>query len=315
MNWLIANLSQLLSNPGDYPGVGNERGNPVYNGIAIYADEFGSTRYVYYVSGVPVSGLQVVSRDGENAVIANVFTLPEYRRQKFATMLLNQAKQDFKSVIHSKNIEEPGKKWRDADPDAKPMALPLAPSKKQRYHRGVDRIDSRMTEEVADQEMSPQMEWGGAGAFGVVYRTAPGEMTKYFYDPAEFRIISKAYEERLDFVVPFLSPPEQVQDFPPIWKVRMKELTLLSGEEKGLFDRLEGALEYPTLDKVMEDWGHVDVDKVIKLYENTKYIREQNARSLWLTDIHHGNVGWDDDGRLKVFDLGTGNSLSDEHMY
>ncbi|MHA2279757.1 MAG: hypothetical protein ACXAC5_02520 [Promethearchaeota archaeon] len=118
MNWLqkIAQSEILLAPPGEYPGVGQEQGQPVHDGIARYVDEFGSYRYVYYVNGNPVSGLQVVSRDGKTATIANVFTLLLERRQKYATMLLAQAQQDFEVVEHAKDkhVSDLGIDWRDA---------------------------------------------------------------------------------------------------------------------------------------------------------------------------------------------------------
>ena len=116
MNWFqkVASTESLLAPPRQYPGVGNERGEPVYDGIARYDDEFGSSRYVYYVSGQAVSGLQVVSRDGSNALIANVFTDPNFRHQRYATLLLEQANQDFNRVEHSQYMNEHSEGWRDS---------------------------------------------------------------------------------------------------------------------------------------------------------------------------------------------------------
>jgi hypothetical protein len=111
-----ASLEVYLGDPGKVPGIGPERGRkPEDNGIAKYVSPHGSTRYVAYAKGQPVSALQVVSRDGKNAIIANVFTVPEHRREGWATELHRLARRDFRTVEHTaeENILEPGKKWRD----------------------------------------------------------------------------------------------------------------------------------------------------------------------------------------------------------
>jgi len=93
------NLSYLLSPPGKVPHIGEETGEPVHHGIAKYDSPYGSYRYVYYLDGQPVSALQVVARDKRSgAKVANVFTHPDFRRQKFATQLLQQAQSDFRTI-------------------------------------------------------------------------------------------------------------------------------------------------------------------------------------------------------------------------
>ena len=88
-------LHFLLLPPGQYPGVGRETGQPVTDGIALYEGEFGSRRYVYFVAGAPVSGLQVVSKTRTDALVSNVYTRPDLRRHGFASRLLSAAKRDF----------------------------------------------------------------------------------------------------------------------------------------------------------------------------------------------------------------------------
>lgn len=96
-------FAKLLAPRGGYPGVGPERGpsRPPANGIARYVDPFGSHRYVRYVAGEPVAGLQVMSRDGRQATIANVYTAPGERRRGHASVLLARARRDFERVAHA----------------------------------------------------------------------------------------------------------------------------------------------------------------------------------------------------------------------
>lgn len=91
-------LAYLLNPPGKVIQIGPETGTPVNSGIARYDSPHGSFRYVYYHNGKAVSAIQVVSRDKNSAQVSNVFTLPDFRRQKLATQLLQQAQSDFKTI-------------------------------------------------------------------------------------------------------------------------------------------------------------------------------------------------------------------------
>jgi ribosomal protein S18 acetylase RimI-like enzyme len=110
-------LAAYLAAKSEAPGIGPERGpkTPPSNGIAKYVSPHGSTRYVAYESSRPVAALQVVSRDGRSATIANVYTDPCCRKQGLAKSLLLRARVDFKGgVAHAaaEHISEEGKAWR-----------------------------------------------------------------------------------------------------------------------------------------------------------------------------------------------------------
>jgi ribosomal protein S18 acetylase RimI-like enzyme len=102
-------LEVYLDAPGLVPGIGAERGRVVSNGIAKYVSPHGSYRYVFYEAGEPVGALQVVSRDGRRAVVANVYVLPSFRRRGVASQLLRRAERDFE-VEHA----SPGSRSDDA---------------------------------------------------------------------------------------------------------------------------------------------------------------------------------------------------------
>lgn len=108
-------LEVYLNGPSEVPGIGLERGRkPTGDTVAKYTSPHGSTRYVVYVNGKAVSALQVVSRDKRQAVIANVYTLPTFRRCGYASLLLEHARLDFKVVKHASEemMSEEAKKWR-----------------------------------------------------------------------------------------------------------------------------------------------------------------------------------------------------------
>jgi hypothetical protein len=108
-------LVEYLNDRGNVPGIGPERGVKRFNGISRYTSPHGSYRYVMYVNGTPVSALQVVSRDGVHAKIANVYTVPAERRKRFAETLLMKARTDFNTVEHAdpEMLTSTGKRWRD----------------------------------------------------------------------------------------------------------------------------------------------------------------------------------------------------------
>jgi len=106
-------LSHLLLGPGEDPRIGPEEAFPekVQNGSVKYVSPHGSIRYLYFVDGIPVSALQIVTK-GKTAQIANVYTLPEFRKMGFAKKLLKRAKHGFEEIKHSKDLSTLGAIWK-----------------------------------------------------------------------------------------------------------------------------------------------------------------------------------------------------------
>jgi len=117
-------LAVYLAGPGQAPGIGPERGRPVANGIARFTSPHGSVRYLLYREGVALAVLQVVTRDGVTASIANVYTLPAHRRLRLAQKLLARARRDFRNVTHSEHLSESGREWKERvqSPRRSPMS-------------------------------------------------------------------------------------------------------------------------------------------------------------------------------------------------
>jgi ribosomal protein S18 acetylase RimI-like enzyme len=113
-------LAYLLAPAGEIPQIGTEKQvGSTKDGSVKFISPNGSYRYVRYVAGKPVSALQIVSRDGKNAHVANVYTLPEYRKQGFARELIDRARQGFESITHSKDLSTLGAIWKGkVDKDA-----------------------------------------------------------------------------------------------------------------------------------------------------------------------------------------------------
>ena len=107
-------LSAYLSARGSVPGIGPESGprRPPRDGVARYESPHGSVRYVNYENGAATSVLQVVTRDGKSATIANVYTDPGHRGAGVASALLARARQDFDTVEHSTMLSPAGAAWK-----------------------------------------------------------------------------------------------------------------------------------------------------------------------------------------------------------
>lgn len=112
---MFDDLSMYLGPKGKVPGIGPERGpaRVPQQGIVRFRSPHGSSRYLAFRGGEPVSVLQIVSFDGEHAQIANVYTVPEFRRRGLAEQLLARARKDFASVEHSKHLSESGRLWKE----------------------------------------------------------------------------------------------------------------------------------------------------------------------------------------------------------
>lgn len=105
-------LKRLVYPPGQWLSFMRESGKPVHNGIALFKTKTGSYRWVKYVNGVGVAGLQVMSDDkGKTGVVANVYTDPKYRRQGHATELVIAASKVIGKLMPSEDQSESGAKF------------------------------------------------------------------------------------------------------------------------------------------------------------------------------------------------------------
>ena len=81
--------------------------------IRRYDSQHGSVRYVMLEDGQLVGALQVVTTDFKNAIIANVYVLPERRRAGVAEALLVRAREDFQHVRHAQDLSPDAAAWRN----------------------------------------------------------------------------------------------------------------------------------------------------------------------------------------------------------
>tara|TARA_R110000772_G_scaffold258908_1_gene376308 strand:+ start:1 stop:1464 length:1464 start_codon:yes stop_codon:yes gene_type:complete len=107
-------MLDLLKPKGQAANIGFEKGAVKKDGIAKFTSPNGSTRYVMMDGGEPVSALQIMSRDGKDGVISNVFTLPSNQKRGLASKLMSKAKKDFKSIKHSDELTEQGARFANS---------------------------------------------------------------------------------------------------------------------------------------------------------------------------------------------------------
>lgn len=107
-------LISFLGEKSTIPAIGIEYGKKVNNGISKYVSQFGSYRYIKYIDGNPISVLQIMSKDGINGSVSNVYTKPEYRKRGYSKELWERAKQDFKTISHSEFLSESGKAFKQS---------------------------------------------------------------------------------------------------------------------------------------------------------------------------------------------------------
>ena len=83
-------------------------------------------RYISFKDGEPVSTLQFRTEGPrtKKATIGTVRTAPEYRRQGYASRLLERARQDF-DIKHSKDLTDDGEAWAKAVKVSVPTAIGL----------------------------------------------------------------------------------------------------------------------------------------------------------------------------------------------
>mgnify|MGYP001559350642 FL=1 len=196
------------------------------------------------------------------------------------------------------------------------MALPATvPQKAYDFLRGVEQIDQSMSAETAKNEFNadPSMEWLGAGYEGIVYRSSD-KAIKYSKYRSEFENATFAYENQLDWIVPILEQPKQIQEQPFLCKIIMKKITKSTPEQERLLDLICGYGRRQWLSKVkIEDdlilnyivesnVKHISEEEIKLTYYRVKYIFGQNMQTLQLQDLHADNFGWDE-GILKLLDL------------
>lgn len=123
MSEIQSQLTGLILPRGEAPAIGKETGKNVHDGISLFFQSMrtfmpnspfprgGSYRFVRFVGGEIVAGLQVMSRTGESGFVANVYCHPDWRRRGYATELLEEARRTFFEIEFSEDRSSDGQAW------------------------------------------------------------------------------------------------------------------------------------------------------------------------------------------------------------
>lgn len=109
MEYRSVGLEGILVEINQYPYVDNEKKVKTSNKDIKCFSDGESFRFLLIKDGTTVSGIQIMTRDGIKAVVANVYTLEGERRKGYARKLFNEAKKRFNVLEHSKNLGELGR--------------------------------------------------------------------------------------------------------------------------------------------------------------------------------------------------------------
>lgn len=130
-------LTGLVLPRGLCPTIGVENGRDVTDGVALFFQSIkvfqpatpypkgGSYRFVRFVDGEIVAGLQVMSRTGSGGEVANVYCREEWRRMGFASELLEAARARLGDLSFSDDRSADGAAWvRHIENDALAQPAP-----------------------------------------------------------------------------------------------------------------------------------------------------------------------------------------------
>ncbi len=199
--------------------------------------------------------------------------------------------------------------WLQKTSQSKPM-LPFA--RPENFERGLELIDKVMEPEVADEErMRLRPGYLGSGGMGLAGLTSGGLVVKYTQDKDE-AAIAEAFMGKKTPCLPMVHDVRELQD--SLWAITMEKvktlppkreiywmITYLSNmlyEPQEDFDEhlksfSKIVLEFPYLRKIADDYN-----KMIECLESNNIVPG---------DAHSGNVGYNTNGSMVLFDLGLSN--------
>lgn len=314
-----------LSLAGEHPQKWGER----------YTNRHGSVRYVLFLrfgrgrAPQAVAALQLVTSDGKNATIANVYTLPEYRRRGFATDLLELAREEYDTVKHAdqRHMSDAGKAWAASDKrDDHGTLKPNPPWLTKAIADSFEGLEAKVkaawlpkldgVRAGRGREIHAKLREYGCGAYGCVLPTLdPNVVLKATIDITETNF---ARDMAATLVVPVVTHYYQVASIPAKHKDRRVYLLWReSADDVGKVDELVGerasdlihaqhqlannAYELvadgehgPPLEDAFGLWLEA-VDEMATLpeleYVATGMARAFREQGIFIGDTHEGNLG------------------------
>lgn len=213
--------------------------------------------------------------------------------------------------------------WFQKICQTKPMALPAYPAsdpKLKGVWKGTGRIDRSMTTETANyvKNRYPQISWLNEGAYGVAFDCKPGTVCKITDQRTEAQNALKFKLNPNSSVVRIFKVSPIQRNNKSLWIIEMEKVKTLNIQEQQVYREIFKCFERNNLLEWNMSFNACLKEKQLAaehiVGENNPLILKitQGIDNLWknldenlLEDAHHNNVGWNEQGNLVIFDLGT----------
>lgn len=197
---------------------------------------------------------------------------------------------------------------------SKPMALPFDRTQLPfgSGYEGIGKIDQTMTEETARKEQEKHNpEYLGAGTYGLATVTPmePEVVRKYTRDEAEVQNAKQLKEHPIPCTA-VIFDVIRIQEYPPLWVVESERVKQLPRHERLMLQQV--FIAYPQGDFLFKDPqtilkairfapNSMNIQLMEKFLQMAKCLREYDLDE----DMHPGNLGYNSDGDMVLFDIGT----------
>jgi hypothetical protein len=203
--------------------------------------------------------------------------------------------------------------WIEKLSQSKPMALPFDKPEKYDWEgheeQGVRVIDHYMEPETADREkreIEPQ--YFGSGQSGVAVLLKDGKVAKYTTVLEEAAVAKHQMEHELPCLVKVYDVQQIQSGFSNVFRIIQERVKPLTWPEKLMADALRSFTAEPERYYIKRQ----ELEEVYKekpsqmrfLLEHDKFVECIKSHHITTEDAHMYNIGWNNEGRLVLFDMG-----------
>jgi len=216
------------------------------------------------------------------------------------------------------------KNWMQkiAQAPPKPMALPFRrslPYDPSELELGAHQVDQTMDESTAlsEEETFPEMEYLDEGAVGVAYKydhpTYGNIVIKYTPDYEEAAAAGLIYKNPLPCFVNIHEEPKELtaEDGRHVWRIISEEVQVLDKVETTFVKKIQRFYHEQKAYPIMNYLWPLAYKKLYTDYKAMAECIEENGFSI--DDAHGGNIGYNSEGRLVLFDLGESYSTPEKN--
>ncbi len=166
---------------------------------------------------------------------------------------------------------------------------------------GIREIDREMSEETAGSEREQfPLKYRGSGLRGIAYERGDvqGHIIKYTNQRHEAHIARRQMIENIPCLVKIHSV-DMIQKMPNLWRIEMDEVRTLPDYLKPLATSMRNHFNYDE-----DEPDAFTPEEIIFVPQYMQFIKCLQKHAITIKDAHGGNIGYDSDGNLVLFDLG-----------